>query len=90
VEQVDEELTGVLREVGLESRRGLVMSSYVIKDKHVVEIKMAIDRETTETVKVARDTKDEATIAATRKMVSKLRKRYFPYKVRRGDGEKIA
>ena len=74
-------LKNLLGEVGLEESKTVTMKHSMKRGLCVVEASCALDRETRETVKLARSSRSEATEAADRKLVAKLRKSYFPAQV---------
>ena len=75
-------LKNLLGEVGLDESKSVTMKHSVEKGLCVVEAFCAVDRETRETVKLARSSRSEAREAADRQLVAKLRKRYFPAQVK--------
>jgi len=80
-QKVKRELSELLKEVGIGERREMETSCRESKGKIVVEMTCRIDRATTEQVKLARSSREEAVVAATRHLMDKLKKRYFPEQV---------
>ena len=81
-QKVKMELSELLKEVGIGERREMETSCREGKGGFVVEMACRIDRETREEVRLARRSREEAVVAATRQLMDRLRKRYFPEKVR--------
>ena len=74
-------LKKLLDEMGLDASKTVTMKHSRQGGLCVVKASCALNRETRETVKLARSSRGEATEAADRKLVAVLRRRYFPAQV---------
>ena len=77
-------LKNLLAEVGLDESNTVTMKHSMEKGLYLVEASCMLDRETRETVKLARSSRSEATEAADRRLVARLRRRFFPVQVMAG------